>query len=270
MGIAMKDVVLFDMDGTLTEARKEISFATIAKLKKLASHSHIGVVTGSGMDYLIPQLQDLWKDPAGIDPKNITLMPCNGTIVYEWSDDSWKETFSVSIREYLGEEKFLKLFQILISLNNKISEDHRNAFPLTRHFISFRSSLVNFCPVGRNATDSDRSSFVEYDSRFNLRERYLKTLKAKLIMGGLSNLSVTLGGSTSFDIYPIGWDKTFSLKHFSGKRAWFVGDKCDGNGNDRKLYEVLETSGRGFKTKSPAETRKIIDNIIDLISNKDY
>ena len=258
----MKDVILFDMDGTLTEARKEISFTTIAKLKKLSSISHIGIVTGSGMDYLIPQLEDMWLSPNGLDPKNITLMPCNGTIVHEWKDDSWKETFSVSIREYLGEEKFLKLFQILISLNHKISEDHRGAFPLTGHFISFRNSLINFCPVGRNATDADRSSFVEYDNRFNLRSRYLEILKGKLIMGGLSNLSVTLGGSTSFDIYPIGWDKTFSLKHFSGKRAWFIGDKCDGAGNDRKLYEALQPSGRSFKTSNPENTREIIDNII--------
>ncbi|HIL26184.1 MAG TPA: hypothetical protein EYG21_02145, partial [Nitrospinaceae bacterium] len=198
----------------------------------------------------------------GMDPKNITLMPCNGTIVYEWKDGSWEETFSVSIREYLGEEKFLKLFQILISLNHKISSEHSGAFPLTGHFISFRSSLINFCPVGRNATDSDRNSFIKYDNLFNLRSWYLEKLRVKLVMGGLSNLSVTLGGSTSFDIYPIGWDKTFSLKHFSGNRAWFIGDKCDGDGNDRKLYEALEASGRSFKTSGPKRTREIIDNIV--------
>jgi len=265
----MKDIVLFDMDGTLTEARKKINFSTIAKLKKLSLYSHIGIVTGSGMDYLVPQLEDLWTsagvhdlDKARVDPKNITLMPCNGTIVYEWSKGSWKETFSVSIREYLGEEKFLKLFQILVSLNHKIVSDHAGAFPLTGHFISFRNSLINFCPVGRNATDSDRNSFIEYDDRFNLRSRCLEILKGKFIMGGLSNLSVTLGGSTSFDIYPIGWDKTFSLKHFSGKRVWFIGDKCDGDGNDRKLYEALQPFGRSFKTSNPENTREIIDNII--------
>ncbi len=264
----MKNVILFDMDGTLTEPRKKISFSTITKLKKLSSCGHIGVVTGSGMDYLIPQLEDAWKNPKLLDPSNITLMPCNGTLVYKWEKDSWKNIFSVSIRDYLGEENFLKLFQTLVFFNQKIVSENMGSFPLTGHFISFRNSLINFCPVGRNANDSDREKFIKYDNQFNFRSKYLKLLKNDLMMHGLTNLSVTLGGSTSFDIYPIGWDKTFSLNHFSGKTAWFVGDKCEGNGNDRKIYEAIKPSGRAFQTQSPAETRQIIDQIIDLINHK--
>ncbi len=268
MKIDNKDVVLFDMDGTLTEARKEIRIETVNKLKELSRLSHIGVVTGSGMDYLTQQLKSIWEPNFKINPNNITLMPCNGTLVYKWNNDSWEKTFSVSIREHLGEEKFNQLFQILISFNENISVNHKNAFPLTGHFISFRSSLINFCPVGRNATDSDRETFIKYDKRHNLRENCLKLLKGELIVNGLTNLSVTLGGSTSFDIYPIGWDKTFSLQHFSGTRAWFIGDKCEGSGNDRKIYEALKLKNRAFKTKNPADTRRIIDQIIDLINYK--
>ena len=260
------DVVLFDMDGTLTEARKEIKAETTNKLKELTRYSHVGVVTGSGMDYLTQQLKDIWAYNSEINPKNITLMPCNGTLVYEWNNNEWEKTFSVSIRDYLGEESFNKLFQILISFINDISTNHAQAFPLTGHFISFRSSLVNFCPVGRNATDSDREKFIKYDKRHNLRENYLKSLKNALIFNGLTNLSVTLGGSTSFDIYPIGWDKTFSLRHFSGKRAWFIGDKCEGSGNDKKIYDKLKPHGRAFKTESPSQTREIIDDIIKKLS----
>ena len=36
-------------------------------------------------------------------------------------------------------------------------------------------------------------------------------------------LTVALGGSTSFDIYPDGWNKTYGLKHYKDKRVFFVG-----------------------------------------------
>ena len=264
----MKDIVLFDMDGTLTEARKEIKDEVVSKLKVLSQYAQIGVVTGSGMDYVMQQLQKMWYDIGSIDPEKIILMPCNGTMVYEWQKNQWKETFAVSIRDYLREEKFFKLFKVLISFQNKIIQESGNSLPLTGHFISFRDSLVNLCPPGRNASDADRKNFITYDRKFKLREKYLPKLKDELRVHGLTNLSVTLGGNTSFDIYPIGWDKTFSLKHFSGYRQWFVGDRCDDDGNDRKIYELLAQENRSFKTTGPEKTIKIIDSLVKILNNE--
>jgi phosphomannomutase len=85
------------------------------------------------------------------------------------------------------------------------------------------------------------------------------------------DIIVKLGGNTSFDIYPIGWDKTYALTHFEQGKwdFWFVGDRCSFGGNDYEIFNLLKPKQRAFETGSPEETVEIIDNYIlkELILN---
>ena len=78
------------------------------------------------------------------------------------------------------------------------------------------------------------------------------------------DVTVKLGGNTSFDIYPVGWDKTYALNHFDKSKweFWFVGDRCGIEGNDYEIFELLKDSGRSFETGGPEETIEIIENYI--------
>ena len=76
------------------------------------------------------------------------------------------------------------------------------------------------------------------------------------------SITVKFGGSTSFDIYPNGWDKRYCLTHFADWETWFVGDRCEEGGNDQELYEHLFDEGRSFKTEDTNQTRLIIDEQI--------
>ena len=79
-------------------------------------------------------------------------------------------------------------------------------------------------------------------------------------------IEATLGGNTSIDIYPTGWDKRHALRHLDEKQIpWFVGDRCEQGGNDYPLYAALKDSGRSFKTSGPSETCEIILKIIEEI-----
>ena len=69
--------------------------------------------------------------------------------------------------------------------------------------------------------------------------------------------------STSFDIYPKGWDKTYALKHYDNHEIWFAGDKCEEGGNDYHLYEALRGVGRSYKVATPADTIALIDKFIN-------
>jgi phosphomannomutase len=80
------------------------------------------------------------------------------------------------------------------------------------------------------------------------------------------NVEVKLGGDTSFDIFPTGWDKTYALKHFPFYSHWFVGDRCGHNGNDKEIYDILNYQNRAFETKSPQETGEITKRIINEIN----
>ena len=69
------------------------------------------------------------------------------------------------------------------------------------------------------------------------------------------NLTFSIGGQISFDVFPTGWDKTYCLK-FLPEDDWdeihFFGDKTFPGGND---YEIF-TSARviGHTVTSPGDT----------------
>ena len=79
-------------------------------------------------------------------------------------------------------------------------------------------------------------------------------------------LSFSLGGNTSIDIYPHGWDKTYALKHFPDHDAIFIGDRCtDPKGNDKSIYDKLKSVSEdsAYETTSTGQTIEIINNIIE-------
>jgi hydroxymethylpyrimidine pyrophosphatase-like HAD family hydrolase len=51
----MKNLVLFDMDGTLTPPRSHLDYNLVDTLRELVKFAEIGIVTGSDMDYLMQQ-----------------------------------------------------------------------------------------------------------------------------------------------------------------------------------------------------------------------
>ncbi len=248
------------MDGTLTPPRKKVTSEIVRSLKSLSEICEIGIVTGSGFDYLIQQCEDIWYDIGSVNPESVTLMPCNGTQVFKWSGKKFARDFSVNMRDEMGDEKFDLLMSCLIRhqfLYTQLSAD----MPLTGHHISYRESLVNWCPIGRNANDDQRKKFSDHDKEYAVRDALKKIAESFVAESGIEDIVFALGGSTSIDVYPQGWDKTFSLKHFQDYKCWFVGDKCTGDGNDRTIYEELAKENRAFQTESPEETLKIIEDI---------
>ena len=55
-------ICLFDVDGTLTEPRQRINKQMIDSLRELSFNTEIGLLTGSGLDYIKEQLWPLLAD----------------------------------------------------------------------------------------------------------------------------------------------------------------------------------------------------------------
>ena len=189
------------------------------------------------------------------------LLPCNGTKYYkppELSNEGFKLHSDVSMKEMLGDDNYHKLIEELI-----LSQVHMCSYgiPLTGHFINCRGSLINWCPIGRNANDEERTLFKKLDNDEGIRGKVIDEFKAMLKQKDLlRKLTIKFGGDTSFDIYPKGWDKTYGLRHFHDWDVWFVGDRCSANGNDYEIYEAC--CDQSYKTSGPSHTVEIIDKIV--------
>ena len=257
---------MFDMDGTLTEPRKSFDHKTLEpSLLRLSKYAEIGIITGSDEDYLREQMETFLFDSSCRYKTH--LMPCNGTKYLkppEKAAGDFVLTYQVSMEKHLGKKNYRTLMQELIYSQVDMAS---SGIPLTGHFINCRGSLINWCPVGRNAKHQERLEFSKIDKQTGLRKRVLDELFTMLKVKDLDNkITVKLGGDTSFDIYPRGWDKTYGLRHFQGWDVWFVGDKCEPTGNDFEIYQAC--SGQSYVSKGPKNTVKIIEQIISKIGGK--
>ena len=263
-----KHIVLFDMDGTLTEPREHFDKKLLEPLRELSNYSEIGILTGSDQDYLFEQMNLLIKYS---ELRYLThLLPCNGTKHYSpprLPDDVYKLIHEQDMQQKLGKFCFRQLMMILCSHQEMIC--YNDDIPLTGHFLSYRGSMINWCPIGRNANSIEREKFAQIDkaTKPSLRQKELDKLDYKINLRCAKNITVKLGGETSFDIYPKGWDKTYALRHFPDHTCWFVGDRCGNGGNDQEIYELLNKDQRAYWTKSTMNTAEIIREITKRIKN---
>jgi len=255
----MNNLILFDVDGTLTEARSGISTKMLRALRELCRYAEVGFLTGSSLEYIKEQLWPALNDP--IIKHNCHLLPCNGTeyLITDGDEEIIFNTISRSIMEdELGYGATQRLFQILCAFQAEIIQEY--SFPLAGDFVQNRISMINWCPIGRASDREARKAFKIIDQNNNIRAKYIKKLE-NIVKDEKIGVTVKLGGDTSFDIFPTGWDKTFALNHFDKNswNFWFVGDRCYPQGNDYEIFSFLKDSGCAYETSGPEETLEIID-----------
>lgn len=123
--------------------------------------------------------------------------------------------------------------------------------------------MMNVCPVGRQCTREERNLFHAYDQEHQIRTKMMETLKKEF---NDVDLTYSIGGQISFDVFPNGWDKTYSLRHVTKgtnfKEIHFFGDKTESGGNDYEIY--IDPRTIGHKVTSPADTKRILQEIFNL------
>lgn len=130
--------------------------------------------------------------------------------------------------------------------------------------MEFRNGMMNISPIGRQCTREERLAFNEYDNEHHVREKMIETLQKEFAD---IDLTYSIGGQISFDVFPRGWDKTFALRHVtkpgkSYKEIHFFGDKTEKGGNDHEIY--VDSRTIGHKVASPDDTKRILSEIFQL------
>ncbi|KAJ2766587.1 Phosphomannomutase 1, partial [Coemansia linderi] len=126
----------------------------------------------------------------------------------------------------------------------------------------FRQGMVNISPIGRACSRDERNEYEVFDLKHNIRKDFVEALKREFSDYGLK---YSIGGQISFDVFPIGWDKTYCLRHLEGEgfnTIHFFGDKTFEGGNDFEIYEHPEVTGHAVK--NPLETEAILKSLFSL------
>lgn len=240
-------LVLFDVDGTLTPARRFVKPDMQKTLDALRKKAVIGFVGGSDF---VKQEEQLGKD---VKKDFDYCFSENGLTAFRLGQPIETETFIT----FFGEDKYTELVKFALRYLADLDLPKRRGT-----FIEFRKGLVNISPIGRNASQAERDEYEAFDLKHKIREKFVAALKEKF---PAEKLTYSIGGQISFDVFPTGWDKTYCLRHVEKegfKRIIFFGDKCFQGGNDFEIYSDPRTEG--YSVKNPEETIEILKKLFDI------
>ncbi|CAI0625529.1 unnamed protein product [Linum tenue] len=227
-------IALFDVDGTLTAPRKEVTPKMVKFMQDLRKVVTVGVVGGSDLVKISEQLgRTVITDYDYVFSENGLVAHKAGNLIG-----------TQSLKSFLGDEQ-LKV----------------TSFTRMGTFIEFRSGMLNVSPIGRNCSQEERDEFEKYDKVLNIRPKMVSVLREKFAH---LNLTFSIGGQISFDVgasyracytlvFPQGWDKTYCLRYLDEfPEIHFFGDKTYKGGNDHEIYESERTVGH--TVTSPDDT----------------
>ncbi|KAG4080096.1 hypothetical protein HA402_008167 [Bradysia odoriphaga] len=245
-----KILLLFDVDGTLTFPRTaiepEFEEFFYSKIKPIAT---IGIVGGSDLEKMFEQLngQRILQHFDYVFPENGLVQIVKGT-----------EVGKQCLHKHLGEKTLQRFINFVLKYLSELE------LPFKRGtFIDFRNGMLNVCPIGRQCTREERNFFAEYDSQHNIRSAMIKRLQEEFHD---IDLTYSIGGQISIDVFPRGWDKSYALQFVTNDTEFseihFFGDKTEPGGNDHEIF--IDPRTIGHKVSNPHDTRKILTELFQL------
>jgi phosphomannomutase len=248
----MKQLIIFDLDGTLAESKLPLDAEMATLLTRLLEIVKVAVISGGAWPQFEKQV--LHNLPRDERLKNLSILPTCGTKFYRY-DGVWKELYS---------ENFSvdKKGRIVSGLNKAIDQSGFKAEKRWGDLIEDRGSQITFSALGQEAPLDEKK---KWDPKFERREK-IKAILQPLI----PEFSIQLGGSTSIDVTKPGIDKAYGIKKLHETLGIalldmiFIGDALFPGGND---YPAKQAGVVSIEVRDPHETKRVIEAIIACLES---
>jgi len=244
----MKDLVAFDLDGTLAESKQPLKDSMGEALADLLGVANVAVISGGDWPQFDKQVAS--RLPARADLTRLWLMPTTGTKLYTHKGDSWDTVYA----ELFDEETKTK---ILTAFDEALEVTGFKPEQTWGERIEDRGSQITFSALGQQAPIHAKEV---WDPDFAKR----KVIQADLCQR-LPGLSINMGGATSIDITREGVDKGYGLKKLRDASGialdamMFIGDAIFPGGND---YPAKQLGLDTVRVRDPQETLAVIAAIV--------
>lgn len=229
-------LLLFDIDGTLTQPMQKISDDTKEFLRSCKDSGYtLGVVGGSDEEKARKQLGDDYRELFDHSFHE------NGCVYYRGCTLEQRDM----LEDYLGGGHTDELVSFLLRLLSEVEVPSRSGT-----FIERRSCMLNVSPVGRACSQSQREEFFQYDNIHHVRRNMVEAICKRFPD---LPVEIAVGGMISIDIYPRGLNKTRCLRYLEDEHEiHFFGDRCDPGGNDYDLF--ISERVTGHRVHGPEDT----------------
>lgn len=241
-----KKLIIFDLDGTLTESKAPMDEKTSALLSGLLKKKMVAIIGGGKYEQFQKQFLPYLR-ASKEELKRLFLFPTNSTAFYRLSGSTWKRIYH---RDLSRQEK-KKIFDAFDVTFKKHNYKHpKNIYGV---LIEDRGSQVSFSAHGQLAPMKVKEM---WNKTKDVRPQLMKTL-SKL----LPQFEVRRGGLTTIDVTRKGIDKAYGVRQIQKalgiqiKDMLFIGDALYPGGND---YAAEKTGVECIQVSGPKETHRII------------
>lgn len=242
-------IFIFDLDGTLTTSKQDMSPEMGYTLGQLLAKARVAVMSGASLRQF--ETQFLPALPKDANLSNLYLFPTNAAQCFVYKDGEWKPEYK---EEFTPEERS----HILESLQDAMVET-RFKWPtqLWGDQIEDRGAQITFSALGQKAPIEEKKKWDP--TREKRRPLYESLLRR------LPEFSVGLNATTSIDITRKGINKAHGvqkLAEISGvpiSNMIYVGDALFEGGNDSI---VIPTGVATHEVKGPEDTKEFIESIL--------
>ncbi len=247
-----KKVIVFDLDGTLTESKTAVSREMASLFCRLLAKKKVAVMGGGNYPQFKNQFLSLLSCPKQ-SYENFFMLPVSGGSFYEFRSGKWKlvyeKTLSMAERKKIlsAFEESLKSVGYIVpkKVYGKIIED--------------RGSQITFSALGQKAPVAEKEKW-NIENNIKIRRKLRLNMKKRL-----PGFEVRMGGLTSVDVTKKGIDKAYGINMIikllkvAKKDIVYVGDALYRGGNDSA---VKKTGVDTIQVKDEKETKKIIQNFL--------
>ena len=244
----MKQLVAFDLDGTLAESKQPLKDDMGDALADLLEVANVAVISGGDWPQFDKQVAS--RLPPRADLSKLRLMPTTGTKLYVHRDGKWTAVYAELFDEAL-KAKILKAFDEALKATGFEPEKTWG------DRIEDRGSQITFSALGQ---DAPLDAKAKWDPDFAKRKIIQADLKTRL-----PGLSINMGGATSIDITREGVDKAYALKKLRDESGVpleamiFIGDAIFPGGND---YPAKTLGLDTIRVRDPEDTLSVIAAIV--------
>ena len=263
--LAQKDVIVFDLDGTLAESKAPLKKDMDEALTKLLQSKKVAVIGGGSYEVFKNQLiANLHCSPELL--KNLFLFPTTSTSFYRYNK-GWKKVYRKVLKP-AEKKKILKAFDHAFEATN-----YAHPKKVWGTVIEDRDTQMTFSALGQDVVTALGKRGIAMKEEWFKKNQPLRMKMIKIMAKELPNFEVRGGGLTSIDVTQKGIDKGYGVRqiekylHVPIKRMVFIGDALYKGGNDA----AAKKSGiQTIAVKNPGDTIKIIKKIlIDSVARKD-
>ncbi len=249
-----KKLIVFDLDGTLTESKADMGQEMSSLLARLLKTKKIAVIGGGKYNLFKVQLLDKLSIPAG-SMENLFLFPMTATAFYKYGGSGWLEIYN---QELTREEKE-RVFSAFEKTFSELGYKHPDK--IYGDLIEARGAEITFSALGQDAP-------LELKEKWNKDNPEIRSKMEELLQKLLPDMEVKIAGLTSIDVTRKGIDKGYGIQQIkkclnvSLDDMLFVGDAFFKEGNDEA---ALNTGVLCFEVKGPEDTKRLIEYLIKQV-----